>query len=147
MDWEGDDVLLAGAAPNVSWSFIRASKRRDDMLGIRKERIDPGEPWQDYAETLLYVMWNLNARENSLHNLHYVDLTLDSYGVSKIYEWQFHIISIQRRLADHAFSNTRTWPEIQQAHQTWWTNYNAEHHYAHRERQDGRHRRPFHFGG
>ena len=71
-----------------------------DMLGIRKERIDPGEPWQDYAETLF---------------------------------------SIQRRLADHAFSNARTWPEIQQAHRTWWTNYNSEHHFAHRERQDGRH--------
>src|SRR5712692_6178433 len=28
---------------------------------------------------------------------------------------------------------------MQQAHQTWWTNYNVEHHYAHRERQDGRH--------
>src|SRR3989454_11361860 len=71
-----------------------------EMLGIRKERIDPGQPWQDYAETLF---------------------------------------SIQRRLADHAFSNARTWPEIQQAHQTWWKNYNSEHHYAHRERQDGRH--------
>jgi hypothetical protein len=32
------------------------------------------------------------------------------------YQYQFHIISIQRRLADHAFSNARTWPEIQQAH-------------------------------
>src|SRR5260370_759042 len=52
---------------------------------------------------------------------------------------QFHIISIQRRLADHAFSNARTWPEIQQAHKTWWTTYNSEHHFAHRERQDGRH--------
>jgi transposase len=71
-----------------------------DLLGIRKERIDPGEPWQNYAETLF---------------------------------------SIQRRLGDHAFSNARTWPEIQQAHQTWWTHYNAEHHYAHRERQDARH--------
>ncbi len=29
-----------------------------DMLGIRKERIDPGEPWMNYAETLLYVTWN-----------------------------------------------------------------------------------------
>ncbi len=29
-----------------------------EMLGIRKERIDPGEPWQNYAETLLYVTWN-----------------------------------------------------------------------------------------
>ena len=71
-----------------------------DMLGIRKERIDPGQPWMNYAETLF---------------------------------------SIQRRLADHAFSNSRTWAEIQQAHQTWWQNYNGENHFAHRERQDGRH--------
>ena len=71
-----------------------------DMLGIRKERIDPGKPWQNYAETLF---------------------------------------SIQKRLADHAFSNAHNWAEIQQAHQTWWNNYNSEHHYAHRERQDGRH--------
>jgi putative transposase len=71
-----------------------------DMLGIRKERIDPGEPWQNYAETLF---------------------------------------SVQRRLGDHAFSNARTWAEMQQAHQTWRKNYNSEHHYAHRERQDGRH--------
>ncbi len=49
------------------------------------------------------------------------------------------LFSIQRRLADFAFSNARTWPEIQQAHQTWWQNYNQEKHYAHRERQDGRH--------
>ncbi len=71
-----------------------------DMLGIRKERIDAGEPWQNYAETLF---------------------------------------SIQRRLADYAFSNARTWPEIQQAHRTWWVNYNTEKHYAHQTRQDGRH--------
>jgi transposase len=71
-----------------------------DMLDIRKERIDPGEPWQNYAETLF---------------------------------------SVQRRLADHAFSNARNWPEIELAHQTWWKNYNIEDHYAHRERQDGRH--------
>jgi transposase len=71
-----------------------------EMLDIRKERIDPGEPWENYAETLF---------------------------------------SVQRRMADHAFSNARTWPEIQKAHQTWWKNYNAEDHYAHRERQDGRH--------
>ena len=71
-----------------------------EMLDIRKERIDAGEPWENYAETLF---------------------------------------SVQRRMADHAFSNARTWPEIQKAHQTWWKNYNAEDHYAHRERQDGRH--------
>ncbi len=71
-----------------------------DMLGIRKERIEAGEPWQNYAETLF---------------------------------------SIQRRLADHGFSNARTWPEMLYEHKKWWTNYNIEHHFAHRARQDGRH--------
>jgi len=71
-----------------------------EMLDIRKERIEPGEPWQNYAETLF---------------------------------------SIQKRLADHSFASARTWSEIQRAHRTWWTNYNTEHHFAHRERQDGRH--------
>jgi putative transposase len=71
-----------------------------DMLGIRKERIEPGEPWQNYAETLF---------------------------------------SIQKRLSDFAFAKARTWPEIQQAHRTWWVNYNTEKHYAHQTRQDGRH--------
>ena len=30
-----------------------------DMLGIRKERIDPGEPWQNYTETLFAVQMRL----------------------------------------------------------------------------------------
>ncbi len=71
-----------------------------DMLGIRKERIEPGKPWQNYAETLF---------------------------------------SIQMRLADFAFAKAQTWSEIQQAHRTWWVNYNIEKHYAHQTRQDGRH--------
>lgn len=71
-----------------------------DMLGIRKERIDAGELWENYAET---------------------------------------VFSIQRRLADFAFAKACTWPEIQQAHRTWWVNYNTERHYAHQARQDGRH--------
>jgi hypothetical protein len=41
-----------------------------EALDIRKERIDPGQPWQNYIESHLYVMWNL---ENSLHNLQYLD--------------------------------------------------------------------------
>ena len=49
------------------------------------------------------------------------------------------LFSIQRRLGDHDFSNSRTWSEIQQAHRKWWVNYNNEHHQAHQKRQDGRH--------
>ncbi|HEX4921617.1 MAG TPA: hypothetical protein VFV92_12865, partial [Candidatus Bathyarchaeia archaeon] len=63
-------------------------------------KIDPGEPWENYAETLF---------------------------------------SVQRRMADHSFSNARTFPEIQKAHRTWWKNYNAEDHYGHRERKVRRH--------
>jgi len=78
---------------NAAWQLY-------DMLGIRKERIEAGEPWQNYAETLF---------------------------------------SIQRRLADHGFSDARNWPEMLREHKKWWTNYNSEHHVAHRARQDGRH--------
>jgi hypothetical protein len=49
------------------------------------------------------------------------------------------LFSIQRRLGDHGFSNARNWPEMLLEHKKWWINYNSEHHYAHRERQDGRH--------
>jgi hypothetical protein len=31
------------------------------MLGIRKERIDPGAPWQNYAETLFGIQKRLSA--------------------------------------------------------------------------------------
>jgi hypothetical protein len=66
-----------------------AAMRIYEALGIQKVEIEKRQAWQSYIESNLYVMWNL---ENSLHNLHYVDLTLDSYGVSKSNEWQFHII-------------------------------------------------------
>ncbi len=29
-----------------------------EALDIRKERIDPGQPWQNYIESHLYVTWN-----------------------------------------------------------------------------------------
>jgi putative transposase len=102
------------------------------LLDIRKERIEPGAPWQNYAETLLYVIWNLTARENC--QITYIMWTWNDQR-----EGQFHIISIQRRLADHDLSNARTWQEMQRAHRKWWTNYNREHHQAHQKRQDGRH--------
>jgi putative transposase len=80
--------------------YSTAALQLYDMLGIRKERIEAGKPWQNYAETLF---------------------------------------SIQRRLADHGFSNARTWPEMLAEHQQWRDHYNSEHHFAHRARQDGRH--------
>jgi hypothetical protein len=56
--------------------------------------------------------------------------------------WQNYaeaLVSIQRRMADYAFAKASTWPELLQAHQRWMVDYNAQEHWAHRKRQDGRH--------
>jgi transposase InsO family protein len=42
-------------------------------LGIEKKEIEKRQSWQNYIETCLYVMWNL---ENSLHNGQYLVSTL-----------------------------------------------------------------------
>ena len=73
-----------------------------DALGIRKERIEPGKPWQSYIETTF---------------------------------------NIQRRMADWHFARARTWEELVAVHDRWMADYNAQVHWAHRDRADGR-RRP-----
>src|SRR6266581_3443173 len=85
---------------------------------------------------MLYVMWNL---ENSLHNLHYVDLTLDSYDLFKSNEWQFHIINIVRRMADFHFHQAASWEEMEHIHRKWVRDYNSQRHWAHEQRTDGWH--------
>jgi transposase InsO family protein len=68
-------------------------------LGIRKEAIDRGEPWQDYIETTF---------------------------------------NIQRRMADWHFAQAQTWAELVTVHDRWLADYNAQQHWAHRSRRDGR---------
>src|SRR6266700_4580252 len=85
----------------------------------------------------MYVMWNL---ENSLHNLHYVDLTLDSYDLFKSNEWQFHIINIVRRMADFHFHQAASWEEMEHIHRKWVRDYNSQRHWAHEQRTDGWHK-------
>jgi len=82
-------------------------------------------------------MWNL---ENSLHNLHYVDLTLDSYDLFKSNEWQFHIINIVRRMADFHFHQAASWEEMEHIHRKWVRDYNSQRHWAHEQRTDGWHK-------
>jgi Integrase core domain len=38
-----------------------------EMLGIRKERIDPGEPWQNYAETLFSIQQGSQTKHFPTH--------------------------------------------------------------------------------
>ncbi len=105
-------------------------------LGIQKEEIEKRQSWQNLIETALYVMWNL---ENSLHNLHYVDLTLDSFGIFKSNEGQFHIISIMRRMSNYHFEQVTSWEGAKQTHRRFVEDYNHQPHWGHRKRDDNRH--------
>ena len=95
------------------------------MLGIRKERIDPGEPWQNYAETLLYVMWNL---ENS--HITYIMWTTSAFLLKSFQRMAgvFHIIGVQRRLADWSFEKAQTWEDLLAVHEKWLIDYNHQRH-------------------
>ncbi|PLS87654.1 MAG: integrase, partial [Actinobacteria bacterium] len=47
--------------------------------------------------------------------------------------------NIQRRMADHHFARARNWNELVAAHERWKEDYNAQRHWAHEGREDGRH--------
>ncbi len=70
------------------------------VLGIRRERIDQGQPWENYIET------------------HF---------------------SIMRRMADYHLERAEGWEEMLRAHRRFVEDYNNQQHWAHREREDGRH--------
>ena len=38
---------------------------------------------------------------------------------------QFHIINVQRRMADWAFEKAQTWEDLLAAHEKWMQDYNA----------------------
>lgn len=52
---------------------------------------------------------------------------------------QFHIIGVQRRMADWSFEKAQTWEDLLAAHDKWMVDYNFQRHMAHEERQDGCH--------
>ena len=55
--------------------------------------------------------------------------------------WQSYIettFNIQRRMADWHFAKARSWPELVAVHDRFVEDYNAQTHWAHRGRQDGR---------
>ena len=55
--------------------------------------------------------------------------------------WQSYIettFNIQRRMADWHFAQAESWPELVGAHERFVEDYNAQRHWAHREREDGR---------
>ena len=45
---------------------------------------------------------------------------------------------VQKRMADWRFARAETFPELAEAHDTWREDYNAQRHWAHEGREDGR---------
>ncbi len=82
-------------------SVFRANQARAiyEALGVEKEEIERGRPWQSYVETAF---------------------------------------NVQRRMADWHFGKAESWPELAAAYSRWVEDYNAQPHWAHRERADGR---------
>ncbi|MDQ5819216.1 MAG: helix-turn-helix domain-containing protein [Actinomycetota bacterium] len=70
-----------------------------EALGISKEEIEKGRPWQNFSET--------------------------TFG-------------IQQRMADWHFQNAESWAELVEAHDRFVSDYNAQPHFAHQRREDGR---------
>jgi len=68
-------------------------------LGISKEEIQKGRPWQNYSET--------------------------TFG-------------IQQRMADWHFQKAKSWAELVEVHDRFVSDYNAQSHFAHQRREDGR---------
>jgi hypothetical protein len=56
--------------------------------------------------------------------------------------WQNYIEScfnVQRRMADWYFETAKTWEDLLAIHEKWVRNYNYQKHFAHEQREDGRH--------
>jgi hypothetical protein len=51
----------------------------------------------------------------------------------------FHIIGVQRRMADWSFEKAQTWDDLLAAHEKWLRDYNFQKHMAHDKRDDGCH--------
>ncbi len=68
-------------------------------LGMSKEEIQKGQPWQNFSET--------------------------TFG-------------IQQRMADWHFQKAESWAELFEAHDRFVKDYNAQSHFAHQRREDGR---------
>lgn len=67
--------------------------------------------------------------------------TSGGYGMGQFlpFPGQFHIIGVQRRMADWSFEKAQTWEDLLVAHEKWLRDYNFQRHMAHEDRDDGSH--------
>jgi putative transposase len=71
----------------------------------------------------------------------YEALGIAKHEIERGKPWQNYVettFNVQRRLADWHFAEAESWPELTRAHDRFVEGYNAQPHWAHRERTDGR---------
>ena len=71
----------------------------------------------------------------------YEALGITKHEIERGRPWQSYIethFNIQRRMADWHFARAESWQELTLAHDRFVEDYNAQSHWAHREREDGR---------
>jgi hypothetical protein len=102
-----------------------------EALGIEKEYIHARQSWENLVETHLYVIWNLNGRENC-------QITCIMWTWDDRREGQFHIINVMRRMSQVHFEQVTSWQGAKLAHERFVTDYDAQPHWAHRKRDDHR---------
>ncbi len=72
----------------------------------------------------------------------YESLGIRKEQITKRQPWMSYIetaFNVQRRLADYRFVRAESWAALLAVHDQWVADYNYQLHWAHRERQDGRH--------
>ena len=71
----------------------------------------------------------------------YRSLGIAKQEIGRRQPWQSFIettFAIQKRMADFGFGRAKTWEELVAEHDRWLANYNAQRHWAHEQREDGR---------
>src|SRR5215216_5567150 len=71
----------------------------------------------------------------------YAALGIEKLEIGRGQAWQSFIetnFNLQRRLADHFFSQAQTWEELVAEHDLWLERHNTQRHSAHEGREDGR---------
>lgn len=71
----------------------------------------------------------------------YEALNIDKVEIEKGQPWQSYIetnFNTQRKMLDYHAARAQSWDEIVAAHDTWMADYNAQRHFAHEHREDGR---------
>lgn len=71
----------------------------------------------------------------------YAALGIRQEEIARRQAWQSLIetsFGVQRRMADYHFAKAATWAELLRVHEQWVTDFNAQMHWAHRQREDGR---------